>query len=389
MIDRMEADPTVAEREMLVRFCTRYTGDVAIAEDLAQQTLLEAWRREWQLRDPQARKSWLLSIARTTCLMWGRRHSRERSRLLQLSDEWDVDDRLVDGFDLELEIEREDLAELLDRAMALLPAETREVLVRRYVEDLPQAEVAALLGLSEGAVEARIHRGKIALKRLLTTRLSDEAVSCGLIVPSQIGWQETRLWCPGCGKRRLEGWLDPQQGRLDLRCPDCSHPYNFYLHAHMGDGLRDMKTFKPAVSRVLQTIHEMYRVRPMKGAVECPRCAQMIPIRRQRPGDVPEDWRNENIYLLCPRCGEPDDRETWHSLTWSLPEARRFWREHPRMRFLPAREIEVGGVPAVVTGFESLACAARLEVVTARDSVEVIRIDGAPGASAASDDATE
>ena len=80
--------------------------------------------------------------------------------------------------------------------------------------------------------------------------------------------------------------------------------------------------------------------------------------------------------LWCAACGV-GDTETWHSLTWSLPEARAFWREYPRMRFLPAREVEFAGSPAVVTGFESLTAAARLEVVALRDTLEVVRINGA------------
>jgi RNA polymerase sigma factor (sigma-70 family) len=80
-----------------------------------------------------------------------------------------MDRRLADDFDLEVDLERDDLAWLLDRALALLPPETREILVQKYVEECPQADVAARLGLTEGAVEARLQRGKLALRRVLTT----------------------------------------------------------------------------------------------------------------------------------------------------------------------------------------------------------------------------
>jgi hypothetical protein len=48
------------------------------------------------------------------------------------------------------------------------------------------------------------------------------------------------------------------------------------------------------------------------------------------------------------------------------------------MQFLPEREVEADGVPAVVTGFESLTRGARLEVVCLRDTLEVIRVEGTP-----------
>src|SRR5690242_17372406 len=128
-------DTAAQEREALVRFCTRYTGDATTAEDLAQKTLVAAWLHEQQLRDPQARQAWLLSIARRECLTWAR--GRDHSRLVNLESletgehkEW-----LADEFEVEVELERDDLARLLDRALALLRPDLREVLVRRYIEE--------------------------------------------------------------------------------------------------------------------------------------------------------------------------------------------------------------------------------------------------------------
>jgi Sigma-70, region 4 len=131
-----------------------------------------------------------------------------------------MDERLADDFDLEMELERDDLARLLDRALALLPAETREILIQKYIEESPQADVARRLGLTEGAVEARLQRGKLALRRVLTTDLRDEAVAYGLIASSDAGWQETRIWCADCGERRLLGRFG-EAGDLHLDCPSC------------------------------------------------------------------------------------------------------------------------------------------------------------------------
>ena len=64
----------------------------------------------------------------------------------------------VAALDLELELDRHELADLLDRALALLPPLTRTVLIERFIHEAPQAEVARQLGLSEGAIEARVQR---------------------------------------------------------------------------------------------------------------------------------------------------------------------------------------------------------------------------------------
>jgi hypothetical protein len=48
------------------------------------------------------------------------------------------------------------------------------------------------------------------------------------------------------------------------------------------------------------------------------------------------------------------------------------------MRFLPEREIEVAGSPAVLTRFESLTASERLEIISLRDTYQVVSINGVP-----------
>jgi len=55
------------ERTRLVQFCAHLVRDRESAEDLAQETLFEAWRHEQTLRDPQRRSQWLSGIARNVC----------------------------------------------------------------------------------------------------------------------------------------------------------------------------------------------------------------------------------------------------------------------------------------------------------------------------------
>ncbi|CAA9256374.1 MAG: hypothetical protein AVDCRST_MAG93-1994, partial [uncultured Chloroflexia bacterium] len=360
MTHMIHHDAILGERESLLRFCARYTGDPDAAEDITQLTLLNAWRHEQQLKDPQARRAWLLSIARHQCLMWGRTNSRERSRFVVLDTEGDnTSVRLADDFDLEVELERSDLARLLDRAMGLLEPDVRAMLVLRYVEESSQAEMAERLGLTEGAVEARLHRGKLALKRVLATNLGEEAAAYGLIAPSEVGWEGTRIWCPSCSQQQLLAWFRPEEGQLYMRCPACSGPDAHFIHADHGDGFKNIRSVKPGVTRVLKSIHNLFRVLARDGAAPCPGCGQWLPILRGAPPWVPADRAiSDSIYVWHPDCGGYD-AESWHSLTWSLPEVRAFWGEHPRMRFIPERFVEAAGSPAVVTGFEDLAGSAR------------------------------
>ena len=189
----------LTERARLVWLCAHLCGDPAAAEDLAQETLAEASRQAHKLRDPEALGPWLSAIARYMCLRWARQKAREP--LYQLSFDGpgagsQLAYELADGFDLEIELERSELGDLLDRAMSALPEETRLALLFRYVEDRPLAEVAARLGLTEGAVAMRLQRGKAGLRRILLSdrRRMPERTGCS-------PWRGRSGSPRGCGAR--------------------------------------------------------------------------------------------------------------------------------------------------------------------------------------------
>jgi RNA polymerase sigma factor (sigma-70 family) len=324
------------------------------------------------------REHWLSAIARNVCLRWTRGRGQELSRLVAWSrDDTPVgstwEDGPADAFEVEVELERAELAELLDRAMALLPPATRAVLVERYIHDAPQAEVAVRLGMSEGAVAVTVHRGKLALRRLLTTELGTEAAVYGLGRSGADEWQKTHMWCPYCGQRRVHGYLDPANGRLQLRCPRCDEQ-DLLVDATLPEAFKDIKGYKPAFSRLLAWIHAQFRERAEDGVLPCPSCGRPLPVRKGVPAWAP-DWSDgaDSIYFWCPTC-MVCDRESLGSLALSLPEVRRFWREQPRMHQLPQREIEADGQPAVATGFESVTGRARIDVVVAQRTFDVIEL---------------
>jgi len=125
-----------------------------------------------------------------------------------------------DEFDLEVELERHELVDLLSRAMAMLPANTRTILIERYVGDATHAEIAERLNLSEGAVRVRVHRGKVALDRVLTEHFTEDLVAYGFGASDPTPWEFTRIWCPLCGNRRLTIRVDRALGTVISRCGD-------------------------------------------------------------------------------------------------------------------------------------------------------------------------
>jgi RNA polymerase sigma-70 factor (ECF subfamily) len=370
-----------AERARLVRLCACLTGNSDAAEDLAQETLVEAWRHAHKLYDPSGRDRWLATIAHNVCRRWSRARGRELARRtygFRDADAAEPVDGLVDEFDVEIDLERHELAQLLDRALALLPAATRQVLIESYVEESPQAEVAARLGLSEGAVAMRLHRGKLALRRVLATDLSQDAAAYGLIDGDAQGWRETRIWCSSCGQRRFMGAYNQRTGDLVLRCPACRYSGVNLAHIARGEPLRGGKGHRPALSRLMACADSYFRRALAHGTVPCGTCGRPVPARMGMPDYVPPAMRHlRGMYLRCDGCGCAHDLTLAGLALWS-PKGRRFWRAHPRLRTLPEREVEAAERAALVASFESIADAARLDVVSARDTYEILSVHGAP-----------
>jgi RNA polymerase sigma-70 factor (ECF subfamily) len=378
---RMQREPEIdiaaGERARLVRLCALLSADADAAEDLAQETLLEAWRNAHKLRDPSGRWAWLSAIARNVCMRHGRVRGRDRAHLLAArpdgADPLSGEREPAGGVDLEIDLERGELADLLDRAMALLPPETRAVLVERYVRDTPQAEAAAKLDLSEGALAVRLHRGKLALRRLLSTELRAEAESYGLYSETD-ALRETRIWCPVCGRRRLLGRIDLTTGELALKCPDCTpQPGENITQSRMPELLGGTRSYRVAVSRVMEWADESYRRGLVEGAMPCLYCGRRAPLRTGDFGTGPADILRYGFESRCRACGGVS-QSGLVGLVWCLPAGRRFWGGHERMRTLPTREIEAEGRPALVTGIEAIDGGGRLDVVSSRDKYEVIAI---------------
>lgn len=206
------------------------------AEDVVQETYLEAWRHREKLREPERFAAWLDGICRNIC----KRSIRAQAAKPQMNEvsmsEGEAKAQVVDlpdplAIDPAEELERQDLQILLDRALGHLSASTREVIELCYLAELPQREVAGRLDMSLGALELKLHRARRQLHQVLHGELRDDAQAFGLLrdCDEAMGWQETRQWCMGCGKRRLRVTFERQSSGVlafRLRCPDCSPQYD-------------------------------------------------------------------------------------------------------------------------------------------------------------------
>jgi RNA polymerase sigma-70 factor (ECF subfamily) len=135
----------------LFRLARAHLGEGA--EDAVAETFLRAWKALPRYRDTGAPfLAWLYGIARHVIADEFRRRARVEPRpdLPDRGVEWTVDDELT-----------------LAAAIRRLPDEQRQVVELKFLMGATNAEVAAALGKSEGAVNAKQWRGLAALRRML------------------------------------------------------------------------------------------------------------------------------------------------------------------------------------------------------------------------------
>ncbi|MGA1999646.1 MAG: sigma-70 family RNA polymerase sigma factor [Terriglobales bacterium] len=149
--------------------------DPSEAEDVAQETVLKAFRNLHQFRGDARFGTWLVTIAINESRM--RLRSRQRVRLESLDsavpDDPDyVPIQLRDWREIPSQtLERRELREALTRALAALNDKYREVLVLRDVQLLSVAETAEILGITPGNVKVRLLRARLQMRDRLVTEL--------------------------------------------------------------------------------------------------------------------------------------------------------------------------------------------------------------------------
>jgi len=129
-------------------------GDLALSEDVAQETFWAAWRGRDSLADPRRLPAWLCGIARNLGHNARRTLARPVPPVARLATEPDPATSAA---------EREEAA-LVWESLEQIPATYRDPLVLYYREQHSVAQVAAALDLSEDAVKQRLSRGRAMLR---------------------------------------------------------------------------------------------------------------------------------------------------------------------------------------------------------------------------------
>jgi RNA polymerase sigma-70 factor (ECF subfamily) len=146
------------------------------AEDAAQETVLKALKNLHSFRAESKFSTWLISIAVNEARA---RLRHDRVLKFESVDQSQTEEDgsftpavITDWREVPLQaLERKELREQLQKAIASLPEIYREVLLLRDVEEFDIAETAAALGVSTGVVKTRLLRARLMMQKILTPQL--------------------------------------------------------------------------------------------------------------------------------------------------------------------------------------------------------------------------
>jgi RNA polymerase sigma-70 factor (ECF subfamily) len=154
----------LVERYFRAAYSSAYAvlGSAGDAEEIAQETFVQAWVKLHKLRDPGAVGGWIWRIARDTAL----KHIRKHGRMKPMDTV--PEGQGHGGQPHEPLVEAEEKEHLL-AALSKLPDDMQKVLVMKFWEDLDYDEMARRTGVTAAALYQRVCRGLKRLRQVMET----------------------------------------------------------------------------------------------------------------------------------------------------------------------------------------------------------------------------
>lgn len=142
--------------QKVFRLCMGYVNNYDIAQDLAQETFIIVWKKLDTFRNEASIGTWIFRIASNNCL-----RQIEKDKRFQKSE-------LPTYITEEKQESLEPQIQFLYKCIAELP-ETDRIIISLELEDVKQAEIASIVGLTEANTRVKIHR----IKEKLTQKFKE------------------------------------------------------------------------------------------------------------------------------------------------------------------------------------------------------------------------
>jgi len=165
-----------AHQDRVYAFCSRMLSDREEALDAAQDVFLSAFRNLSGFRGDAALSTWLLKIAANRCLNAIRRRATRAGKETNFcgmggDDEPSFEPRGRDEDRPDRIVEERELGTILLRALGRIDPESRSLVLLSDVEGLSYEELAEAAGLPLGTVKSKLHRARMALRKMLAPAL--------------------------------------------------------------------------------------------------------------------------------------------------------------------------------------------------------------------------
>ncbi|MDB6037903.1 MAG: polymerase, sigma-24 subunit, subfamily [Verrucomicrobiales bacterium] len=165
-VDSFNAQEFVeAHGDRLLRSAYLLCGNETEAQDLVQETIIQAIQSWRGFRGESALYTWIRGILLNLC----RRHHRKQKRLVY---DGELVLRETFHYDHAQQMDQDFCAERVTQAMQELSEEHREVLILRYFENMKIAEIAQQTGVSGGTVKSRLHYAVRCLELLIPQEMN-------------------------------------------------------------------------------------------------------------------------------------------------------------------------------------------------------------------------
>jgi len=157
-------------QQRLYNFILRYSGDRDEAHDLCQLAFIKAHRSLGQLRDPEKFSSWIYQLTLNVCRDEFKKNRRRQRHVTGSLEETEVNpgDIHIAGVipPVESEICRNDLRDMLNKALQTLSEEQRLVVIMKNYQGMTFAEIASALNISENTAKSRLYYALANLKKV-------------------------------------------------------------------------------------------------------------------------------------------------------------------------------------------------------------------------------
>ncbi|WP_276878597.1 RNA polymerase sigma factor [Chryseobacterium joostei] len=142
--------------QKIFRLCMGYVNDAELAQDLAQETFIIVWQQLPKFRNESSVGTWIFRIASNNCL----RQIEKEKRFAKTDLPINLEEKKQESMEPQIQMLYQFISEL---------QETDRIIISLELEEVKQAEIANIVGLSESNIRVKIHR----IKEKLTQKFKE------------------------------------------------------------------------------------------------------------------------------------------------------------------------------------------------------------------------